>query len=83
MPRYKCNSCGGAYVTPQAGGVVYYHACPPHANPDFQPVLDKPGYDSRETLEHPDKRDENIRQDPVTFEVTVISEGKGRTKLAD
>lgn len=29
MPRYKCNSCGGVYVSPQSSGALYFHTCPP------------------------------------------------------
>ncbi len=29
MPRYKCNTCGGEFISPQDNGTLYFHVCPP------------------------------------------------------
>lgn len=30
----ECVQCGGSYAPLQAGGVLYFHACPPLSEPD-------------------------------------------------
>ncbi len=52
MPTYRCKSCGGIYVDPQASGVLYYHTCPPRIR-DAQGTL----------IPTPNPRDENVRVD--------------------
>jgi len=29
VPRYKCNTCGGEFISPQDNGTLYFHVCPP------------------------------------------------------
>jgi len=70
MARYRCNSCGGEYNDILEDGSLYFHACPPVTDPI-----------TGETKEHPNKRDENISQDPETGEVKIRSVGKGRRKI--
>jgi hypothetical protein len=65
MPR-KCNSCNGSYQPTQKDGSNYYHTC--------APVGRKP---NGETIEHPHKRDENIKLDAKGERAGIIAEGDG------
>jgi hypothetical protein len=76
----KCNSCGGIYDTAAADGSRYFHACPPIANPTYQPDPSKKGFDPQLTIEQPNKRDENFSHiDPVTQLPVIKSDGLGVT----
>jgi hypothetical protein len=64
MPK-KCKSCDGTFEPTQRDGSQYFHACAPIPNPALQPDPGKPAYDPRETVERPNKRDENIDDSPA------------------
>ena len=65
---YQCNSCMGTYPETNPDSTQNFHACGPIPNPDFQPDPTQPGFDPRQQIERPDKRDENIRPDVVYFD---------------
>jgi ssDNA-binding Zn-finger/Zn-ribbon topoisomerase 1 len=74
----KCNSCGGIYNTTQPDGSRYFHACAPIPNPTYQPDPTKGTVVLQQTVERPNKRDENIAGiDPVTKQPIIISAGTG------
>lgn len=60
MAKWQCNSCGATYDDGARIGIPYYHACGPIPNPDYQPHWDADKFDSRQEIERPDKRDENL-----------------------
>jgi hypothetical protein len=61
--KRRCKACLGTYETRQ-GDARYFHACAPIANPAYQPDPLKPAFNLIETIERPNKRDENIITDP-------------------
>lgn len=78
----KCNSCGGIYSTTQPDGSRYFHACPPIPNPAYNTDPKKGAVDLRETIEQPNKRDENVSHtDTTTQQPVVISGGLGVTEF--
>jgi hypothetical protein len=78
----KCNSCGGIYSPTSGDGSLYFHACPPMANPTYQPDPNKKAFDPRPTIEQPNKRDENLSHiDPVTQLAVIKSDGLGVTVI--
>ena len=78
----RCNSCGGTYTQNQADGSRYYHACGPIPNPAYQPDPTKGAVNLQQTIEHPNKRDENIAgTDPVTKQSIIVSAGTGVTTV--
>ena len=62
---FQCLTCKGQYSTPQRGGQIYMHVCPPL-------VGDDPGV----TRDRPNARNENPvdRERPAT---AIVAEGKG------
>ncbi len=80
MPLFRCNTCQGTYRSPQSDGAIYFHACPPTPNPLFQPDTAKPLPDARETLERPNKRDENFVPGTLATTPAIIAAGAGRTQ---
>ena len=62
----KCKSCDGSYKPKQKDGSDYYHTC--------APIGRKP---NGETIEHPNKRNENIKTDAEGKRVGIIAEGDG------
>ncbi len=78
MPAFRCNSCQGTYRDTQADGTLYFHACPPTPNPLFQPDTAKPLPDPRESIERPNKRDENITVDAQGKAAGIKAAGAGR-----
>jgi len=66
MAKYRCNSCGGTYSDVLQDGTAYYHACGPIHNPAFNLDSAKGPLDTRDSIERPNKRDENA---PVTLRV--------------
>jgi len=67
-----CQSCLGRYPRVQRDGSVYLHACAPvGVDKDGQPV------------EHPKKRDENIRVAEDGRRVGIIAEGEGAEELEE
>jgi len=64
MPT-QCKSCNGIYEKTQRDGTLYFHACAPVANPAYQPDPTKPNFDTVETIERAQKRDENIDDSPA------------------
>jgi ssDNA-binding Zn-finger/Zn-ribbon topoisomerase 1 len=81
MPE-KCNSCGGTYSQVQADGSRYFHACPPIPNPGYQPDPTKGAVVLQQTIERPNKRDENVAGiDPVTKQPIMVSPGTGVTSV--
>jgi hypothetical protein len=79
MPT-KCNSCAGTYEPTPPDGSRYYHACPPIPNPAYQPDPAKGAANLQQTIEHPNKRDENISgMDPATKLPIIVSAGTGVT----
>lgn len=78
----KCNSCGGTYNAAPADGNRYFHACAPIPNPAYQPDPSKPLFNLQQTIEHPNKRDENIAGiDPATKQPIIVSAGTGVTAV--
>jgi hypothetical protein len=78
----KCNACGATYPSVQADGSRYFHACAPIANPAFNTDPEKGPVDLRETIERPNKRDENISHiDPDTQQAVIKSDGLGVTVI--
>lgn len=78
----KCNACGATYDTVQADGSRYFHACGPIPNPAFNTDPKKGPVDLRDTIEHPNKRDENISHtDPDTQLPVIKSDGLGVTVI--
>jgi hypothetical protein len=71
MTFKACNTCGGVYPTTQADGLVYFHAC--------APAFDKA---TRLYSERPNKRDENVKTDPVTQKAVPIAAGAGAVDAA-
>ncbi len=67
MATYRCLSCKGVYVDPQATGLRYFHAC----GERWDPVRAR-------SVPYPHPRNENIVQDPATGTVTIKSAGAGR-----
>jgi hypothetical protein len=81
MPT-KCNSCGGTYETILADGSLYFHACGPIPNPAYQPDPKKGPVNRTETIERPNKRDENVTGiDPNTNQPIIKSAGAGVTAM--
>ena len=72
MARYRCNTCGGEYDDLLPDGYLYFHACPPVTDPVTGQVI-----------ERPEKRDENILQDPATGLVRARALGRGRRKAKE
>lgn len=68
---FRCESCRGVYITPQADGSTYHHVCP-----------DLPGNRRNPPRRRPDGRDENVpaAHRPVG---TIIAEGKGTKCLSN
>jgi hypothetical protein len=74
------------YQDQQADGTPYFHACPPLANPGYQPDPLLPRYDPRESIERPGRRNENLvavhmRQpngELIVARMDIIAEGAGR-----
>lgn len=78
----RCNSCGGTYAPTQADGSRYFHACAPIANPAYQPDPQKGPVNLQQTIERPNKRDENIAgTDSATKLPVIISPGDGVTLI--
>ena len=76
----KCKTCAGTYNPTQPDGSRYFHSCAPVANPAYQPDPAKVAFNPTETIEHANKRDENLVIDPATKKVTgIVSEGTGVT----
>ena len=62
----KCKACKGTYTSTQKDGSEYYHTCAPIGQkPNGQPI------------EHPKKRDENIKLDAQGARVGIKAEGDG------
>ena len=81
MPT-KCNSCGGTYNTKQPDGSLYFHACAPLPNPAYQPDPAKGAVNPVQTIEHPNKRDENLTApDPATKQNGIVNAGTGVTQV--
>jgi hypothetical protein len=59
MPK-TCPACGGTYSAVAADGSRYFHACGPIPNPAFNTDPKKGPLDLRDTIERPNKVDENI-----------------------
>lgn len=78
MPT-KCTTCSGTYSPTQADGSKYFHACPPIANPAYQPDPAKPAFNLTQTIEIPNKRDENLVLDTTGKVTGIKSVGKGVT----
>ncbi len=82
MPAFRCNTCQGTYRDIAADGSLYFHACAPIVNPAFQPDSAKPLPDPRETIERPNKRDENITRASLAATTPAITAaGAGRTQI--
>lgn len=78
----KCNSCGGTYAPVQADGSRYFHACAPIPNPAYQPDPTKGAVNLQQTIERPNKRDENFAGiDPATKLPIIVSAGAGVTLI--
>ena len=76
----KCNTCGGTYQPTQPDGSLYFHACAPIPNPAYQVDPKKGQVILQDTIERPNKRDENIAHiDPQTKQPVLKSEGAGVT----
>jgi hypothetical protein len=65
---WQCNSCGGTYSDTCAGGLAYYHACPPLTGTIPGPLADQPN-----------KRDENLASTARGTTRAIKAEGLGRT----
>jgi len=78
MPT-KCSTCTGTYTPQQAGNGQYFHACPPIANPAYQPDPTKPAFNLVQTIEQPNKRDENLVLDPTGKVIGIKAAGAGVT----
>ncbi len=81
MPLFRCNTCRGTYRDADATGAPYFHACPPIVNPAFQPDTAKPLPDPRETIERPNRRDENITVDAQGKAAGTKAAGTGQTQI--
>ncbi len=82
MPLFRCNACQATYRDVAADGRLNFHACGPIPNPAFQPDETKPLYDPRETIERPNKRDENITRASLAATTPAITAaGAGRTQI--
>jgi hypothetical protein len=78
----KCNTCGGTYTSVQPDGSHYFHACAPIDNPAYQPDPKKGAVNLQQTIERPNKRDENITgTDTVTSQPVMVSAGAGVTTI--
>jgi len=75
MPIFRCKACQSVYVNPQRDGTSYFHTCAPIHNPAYEAqfTLDVDGNRIHkgplnsaipESLEHPNKRDENVVTQP-------------------
>ncbi len=67
MATYRCLACQGMWIDPQAGGLRYWHACPPLVDPDTGLMSLRPGH-----------RDENIVQDTPGGPARPLHVGRGR-----
>ncbi len=82
MAAFRCNACQATYRDVAADGSLYFHACAPIPNPAFQPNAAKPLPDFRETVERPNKRDENLtRASLATSTPVIVAAGAGRTQI--
>lgn len=81
----QCNACGGIFRPVQADGCAYYHVCPDTRVTGSRPAptLEAPTATTPIVEPIASRRNENIRVDPETGDVSIISAGAGVTPVTD
>lgn len=84
----QCRACGGVYEPEQAGGMLYFHVCPPLSLAELESAVETSAVvlpadetpeiaHSRRFYQRADRRDENVSTDRDAREGAIKAEGAG------
>lgn len=92
--KVQCRTCDGIYAPTLADGTQYFHVCPPlrrlrvrNLDGTFATVAPEDvglrKIVGERFVDRPNRRDENVRRDPVTGASVIVAEGAGTAPVDD